>query len=216
MASCGLIGLRPHRSAAGVAPLQSELGREHLAVYQSRRAHIRAASGGHCDFSSLLNVPIVKRDTQADAVWKSPYREPTATKEKGLMKFWLMLLALAAFSVVPSFAQEINTVESCRADRQAWITTAEQDFKKLLVAELIQRGDQMIKCAREIDNEPLTAGITYKDALKVMTEHQSYAILTAGYRQEVMMRALWFIDNKRLSSEFTAADKNGTIVIPQK
>jgi hypothetical protein len=43
-------------------------------------------------------------------------------------------------------------------------------------------------------------------------EQSGYPILASAYLQEAFTRASWFIENKRLTPEFLAADSNGKIL----
>jgi hypothetical protein len=72
----------------------------------------------------------------------------------------------------------------------------------------------MMKCGKDIDTQPLTAGMTEYDAVKMAMEQSGYAILSSAYLQEAFTRASWFIENKRLMPEFLAADSKGKILKP--
>lgn len=109
-------------------------------------------------------------------------------------------------------AQEVRTVAQCRAYREAWVTSADTDIKNLAVRELLQRAEQMITCAKEIDSKPLEAGMTYKEAVNIEISHSSYAILAGGYYREAFNRASWYIDKKGLSKKFIADDEIGKTV----
>ncbi len=128
--------------------------------------------------------------------------------------FYLVLLTLVAFSAGPSSAQETKTVATCRAYREAWLTSTDKDLQQLSVREFVQRANQMMACAQSIDNQPFTAGMSMDEALKLAVAQAGYAILASAYLQEAFTRASWFIDNKGLSSEFLTADRNGKILKP--
>jgi hypothetical protein len=132
------------------------------------------------------------------------------------MKVYLVLLTLAAFSAGPSSAQEIKTVATCRAYREAWLTSADKDVRQLSVRELVQRANQMMTCGKDIDSQPFTARMTMDDAVKMEVEQSGYPILASAYLQEAFARASWFIENKRLTAEFLAADSNGKILKPNR
>jgi hypothetical protein len=129
---------------------------------------------------------------------------------------YLVWLTLTAFSAGPSFAREIKTVATCRAYREAWLTSADKDIQQLSVRELVQRANQMMTCAKEIDTQPFTAAMTMDDAVKRGVEQTGYPILASAYLQEAFTRASWFIDNKRLTPEFLATDSNGKILKPSR
>jgi hypothetical protein len=130
--------------------------------------------------------------------------------------FYLVLLTLAVFSAGPSSAQETKTIATCRAYREAWLTSTDKDIQQLSVRALVQRANQMMACAQSIDNQPFTAGMSMDDAVKMGVAQAGYPILASAYLQEAFTRASWFIDNKRLSSEFLAADSNGKILKPSR
>jgi hypothetical protein len=58
--------------------------------------------------------------------------------------------------------------------------------------------------------------MTMDDAVKMGAEQSGYPILASAYLQEAFTRASWFIDNKRLTPDFLAADSNGKIVKPSR
>jgi hypothetical protein len=123
----------------------------------------------------------------------------------------------AAFGLVVAFgvrcsAQELKTIETCRAYRAAWFTTANDDIKRLSIKELIHRGEQLLSCQRDVDPDPVKAKMTEDEARKTVLEWIVYPQLTAIYYHEALERATWFIDNKGLMAEFIAKDKSGEIV----
>jgi hypothetical protein len=124
----------------------------------------------------------------------------------------LLLLTSAVFSAGLCSAQEIKTVEACRAYREAWLTSADEDARRLPVRELFQRANQMMTCGKEIDAKPFTVGMSTNDGIKTAIEFSGCAILASLYLQEAFTRASWFIDNKRLTPEFLAADSNQKIL----
>lgn len=125
---------------------------------------------------------------------------------------YLVLLTLAAFSAGPCSAQEIKTVGACRAYREAWYTSVDEDVRRLSVRELVQRANQMMMCGKEIDNQPFTTGMTMDGAVKMGLDQLGYPILSSRYMQEAFNRASWFIENRGLTVEFLAADRNGKIL----
>ena len=125
---------------------------------------------------------------------------------------YLVLLTLAAFSAGPCSAQEIKTVGASRAYREAWYTSLDEDVRRLSVRELVQRANQMMMCGKEIDNQPFTTGMPMDGAVKMGLDQLGYPILSSRYMQEAFNRASWFIENKRLTVEFLAADRNGKIL----
>jgi len=126
------------------------------------------------------------------------------------------LLTFAAFLTGSASAQEIKTVATCRAYREAWLTSADKDIPQLSVRELAQRANQMMTCGHTIDTQPFTAGMSMDDAVKRGVEQSGYPILASAYLQEAFTRASWFIDNKRLTPEFLAADSNSKILKPSR
>jgi len=137
-------------------------------------------------------------------------------KEKVFMKVVYLVLTLAAFSTGPSSAQEIKTIATCRAYREAWFTSEDKDIRRLSVREIVQRADQMMTCGKNIDTQPFTAGMTIDDAVKIGVEQLGYSILASAYLHEPFARASWFIENKRLTPEFLAADSSGKILKPSR
>jgi hypothetical protein len=142
-------------------------------------------------------------------------KELRVAQEEGFMKvMYFVLLTLAAFLAGPASAQEIKTVATCRAYREAWFTSSDKDVNRLPIRELVQRANQMMTCGKDIDTQPFTAGMTAVDAAKMGVEQSGYAILASAYLQEAFTRASWFIENKRLTPEFLAADSKGKILKP--
>jgi hypothetical protein len=74
----------------------------------------------------------------------------------------------------------------------------------------------MMTCGKEIDGQPFKEGMSNDDALKIAVAHTGYAVLSTTYLEEAFNRALWFIDNKQLSSAFLAADRDGKILRPTR
>ncbi len=127
-----------------------------------------------------------------------------------MKRFWLFSLLLVIFAGRCS-AQEVNTVAQCRAYREAWLTSADYDTKSPSVKKLLHRANQMKTCVKEIDSQPLKAGMTHMEAATALIEHVGYATLALAYYEEAFNRAAWFIDNKNLGREFVAKDEAGKI-----
>jgi hypothetical protein len=125
---------------------------------------------------------------------------------------YLALLALAAFPAGLCSGEAIKTVGACRAHREAWYTSVGEDVRRLSVGELVQRANQMMTCAKEIDNQPFTAGMTAKDMMKMWQEVLGYPTLSSRYLEEAFSRASWFMEDKRLTREFLTADMQGKII----
>jgi hypothetical protein len=118
------------------------------------------------------------------------------------MKLCVAVLGLAAMVPTYSSSQEINTIEACRAYREAWFTSTADDVKRLPVTQLVHRAEQMMTCAKEIDTKPVSANMTADDAAKALIANSGYPILAVVYYQEAYNRAAWFIDSKHLTQEF--------------
>jgi hypothetical protein len=124
------------------------------------------------------------------------------------------IVGLVVAFAMPSVAQGLKTVAECRAYREAWYTSASDDTKRLSVGELVSRGDKMMRCGREIDAEPIEAGMTAAQATKAAIDASGYALIALNYYREAFNRAAWFIKNKHLTNEFIAEDKDHKIVRP--
>jgi hypothetical protein len=105
--------------------------------------------------------------------------------------------------------QELKTVAECRAYRDAWQTSTQNDSERLPVKELLHRADQMKACGKEIDSNPFKSGMTQDEALNVAIATAGYAILASLYYQEAFTRAAWFIHGKHLTDEFITSDSSG-------
>jgi hypothetical protein len=77
------------------------------------------------------------------------------------------------------------------------------------VALLLNRAKQMTTCGKEIDTKAIKADMTHQEALNTSINEIGYPVLASTYYQQAFYRAAWFIDNKHLTSEFIADDKNG-------
>jgi hypothetical protein len=67
-------------------------------------------------------------------------------------------------------------------------------------------------CAKEIDNQPFTTGMTAKDMMKMWEDVLGYPTLSSHYLEEAFSRASWFMEDKRLTREFLTADMQGKII----
>jgi len=102
---------------------------------------------------------------------------------------------------------QLDTVEKCRAYREAWNASAIEDQGSLTVRQLLYRSDQMLNCGAKIDGKPFKEGMSSDEALKICIEHQSYAILSSNYEHAVIYRLTWFLQKKGLSDAFVAEDE---------
>ena len=125
------------------------------------------------------------------------------------------LFCLFCLLTITCCAQDIKTVDQCRAYREAWNTSTDKDIKTLSVPGLLRRGDQMMACAREIDKHVFTSGDTCDKTLDEAFKTISYSILASMYYQEAFNRIAWFMENKKLSQEFLDADKADKIRRPK-
>jgi hypothetical protein len=127
-----------------------------------------------------------------------------------MKRFFVMLLVVMLFGVGCS-AQELKTIPACRAYRDAWVTSTDEDTAHLTVKGLLHRADQMMVCGKDIDANPLKAGMTHEEALNEAIRNLGYATVALAYNQEAFNRAAWFIENKHLTHEFITDDENGRI-----
>jgi hypothetical protein len=127
------------------------------------------------------------------------------------VKTYSAVFGLVGLFAVRCSAQEIKTVAECRAHREAWYTSADDDVKRLSVKELLNRAKHMITCGKEIDGKPIKADMAQEEGLNTSINDLGYPVLASTYYQEAFYRAAWFIDKKHLTSEFLADDKNGKI-----
>jgi hypothetical protein len=102
---------------------------------------------------------------------------------------------------------QLDTVEKCRAYREAWNASAIEDQANLTVRQLLNRSDQMFNCGAKIDGTPFKVGMPNNEALKLSIEHQSYAILSSNYERTVIYRFTRFLEKRGLSSAFVAEDE---------
>jgi len=131
------------------------------------------------------------------------------------MKAMAAALLVAIAVCAACSAQAIKRIDQCRAYREAWHSSADQDTQHLPVKELVQRAEQMIVCGKEIDAKPVEATMTPSEAVTAVIGHVGYAALAAFYYKEAFNRAAWFIDNKKLTAEFIANEKTGKIARPK-
>jgi hypothetical protein len=134
------------------------------------------------------------------------------------MKRPLYISILAVILPVVSFAEprnagksdnpRLDTVEKCRAYREAWNASAQEDVKTLTVRQLIDRSEQMINCPTRVDVDPLKEGTSAAKAVDEVIRYSSYAILSSAYRQEVIARLTAFLETKRLSRVFILEDES--------
>lgn len=133
------------------------------------------------------------------------------------MKTSIYISALAFVLVIPSFGgpfhagngnnPRLDTVEKCRAYREAWNASADEDIKNLTVRQLLDRSEQMINCARRVDVNPIKPEMTPTSALDVLMGASSYAILSSAYQREVIARLTAFLERKRLLEAFILQDE---------
>ena len=102
---------------------------------------------------------------------------------------------------------QLDTIEKCRAYREAWNASAIEDQANLTVRQLLYRSDQMFNCGAKIDGTPFKEGMSSDEALKLIIEHQSYAILSSNYEHTVIYRLTGFLEKRGLSSAFVAEDE---------
>lgn len=107
----------------------------------------------------------------------------------------------------PSDEPQLDTVEKCRAYREAWNASAIEDQANLAVRQLLYRSDQMFNCGSKIDGTPFKEGMSSDEALKLSIEHQSYAILSSNYEHTVIYRFTQFLEKRGLSAAFVADDE---------
>lgn len=136
------------------------------------------------------------------------------------MKSYISLLtkafvvAAVLLSALLCSGQGLKTITECRAYREAWMASAEDDVKHLPVRELLRRTDELMTCAKETDAKPIESGMTQDEAFKALTAHVGYATLALAYSQQAFNRAAWFIDSRNLTHDFITADEKGKIQQP--
>ncbi len=118
----------------------------------------------------------------------------------------LLLIFVAAGAAHAQDPAKLDTVESCRADREVWLTSADKDIKALSVGELWGRGNELTNCARNIDKEVIHKGATIKEALANAIDNAAYAILTSNYNAEIRDRMHSFLEKRDLVRVFAAED----------
>ena len=116
--------------------------------------------------------------------------------------FIVFYIAWSLFAQPPKRASDepqLETIEKCRAYRDAWNASAIEDQESLTVRQLIYRSDQMFNCGAKIDGKPFKEDMSSNEALKICIEHQSYAVLSSSYVHAVIHRLTWFLEKKGLS-----------------
>jgi hypothetical protein len=109
----------------------------------------------------------------------------------------VMLFALSCCAS----AQELTTIEQCRTYRDAWMSSSQDDLKRLPVWELNQRAGQMGDCLL-IDKNSFKAGMATDEVNNIMLGKFRYSTLEAMYYRELFSRAVQFIKMHHLSEAF--------------
>jgi hypothetical protein len=121
------------------------------------------------------------------------------------------ILAVACFAGLlaadTANVPKLDTVEKCRAYREASNASAQEDVKTLTVRQLLDRSEQMMNCPLNVDVQPLKAGMPTTEAMQEVTRHSSYAILSSGYQHEVIARLTWFLERRGLTKGFLSEDE---------
>jgi hypothetical protein len=132
------------------------------------------------------------------------------TRVTVLLGFIVFYVAWSLFAQSPKRASDepqLDTIEKCRAYREAWNASAIEDQGNLTVRQLLYRSDQMFNCGAKIDGTPFKEGMSSDEALKLSIAHQSYAILSSNYEHTVIYRLTRFLEKKGLSATFVAEDE---------
>jgi hypothetical protein len=109
----------------------------------------------------------------------------------------IMLFALSCCAL----AQELTTTEQCRTYRDAWMSSSQNDLKRLSVWELNHRAGQMADCL-SIDKNSFKSGMTPDEVNNIMLGKFRYSTLEATYYRELFSRAVQFIKKHHLSDAF--------------
>jgi hypothetical protein len=113
-------------------------------------------------------------------------------------------------------AQELTTVKLCRAYRDAWNASFNDELPHLTIAELVKRSEQIDNCERQIDREPSLVGMTHEEALVSVVSTRNYLGLSRGYYYELFRRMTEYMENNRLLDGFLNADnKNRQYPVPK-
>jgi hypothetical protein len=131
-----------------------------------------------------------------------------------------LLVSICIFACVPAVAwfagpldadtannPKLDTVEKCRAYREAWNASGQEDVRTLTVRQLLDRSEQMMNCPMRVDVHPLNAEMSTTEALDELTRSPSYAILSSAYQREVIDRLTRFLERKGLSKAFVSEDE---------
>ena len=113
-------------------------------------------------------------------------------------------------------AQELTSVKQCRAYRDAWIASFNDELPHLAVATLVKRSKQIDDCKNQIDKEPNLAGMTPMEALESVASTRKYLELSRGYYYELFRRTSEYMeDNGLLDGFLNADDKSRQVSVPK-
>jgi hypothetical protein len=122
------------------------------------------------------------------------------------MKSVFAVLVFAGITGIVCSAQDLTTIELCRAYRDAWNTSFNDELPHLTVAELMKRSKQIDNCVTQIDKEPNLVGMKYEEALRSVASTRNYLWLSKGYYYELFRRMGEYMVNNRLIDGFLNAD----------